>query len=286
MSEYWFQNISFPSSQKIGTSFYKNFAFFLLLLQRDLFSTFFTRNRPKLDFWWSLIPFPHTLTKACLRRDHNSKPFNSNRENLEIFSSRTNPPSHQTLLQWSSLELIKTRYTASNPCKSRIFWLCSGLSLLTWRFEFRKAEHPLVPLHIKVTFSSMENTALKTSVLLNQRQNAVAFLFSLLFQQMLWEFTNIAKYFRTFPTKILFRCSNPAPESLGPDFQVCPEIKWPHVPLKMPGHGGSWAGDKDADVNRTSLLLLYILEPYLTVWILKYGSLQYHINKVLWFFRK
>lgn len=70
---------------KTVASFYKNFVFFpLLLLQRDLLSTFFTGNRPKLDFWWSLIPFPHPLTGACLRRDYNSKLFNSNRENLEI----------------------------------------------------------------------------------------------------------------------------------------------------------------------------------------------------------
>lgn len=75
----------FPFFSKTVTSFYKNFAFFPLLLQRDLLSTFFTGNRPKLDFWWSLIPFPPLLTGACLTTDYNSKLFNSYREHLGIF---------------------------------------------------------------------------------------------------------------------------------------------------------------------------------------------------------
>lgn len=133
MPEYWLQNIYVPSSQKQVQAFIKILLSFWCfskeissacsLLETDQKEIFGGPSFPSPILWLRLVweeittQSPLTVTGRILRST--------------FFSSGTNPPAHQTLLQRSSLELIKTRYVTSKPCNSRVFWLCSELSFMT-----------------------------------------------------------------------------------------------------------------------------------------------------------
>lgn len=77
-----------------------------------------------------------------------------------------------------------------------------------------------------VTFSSMENTGLKTSVLLSREAKCCGLSLLSPFLKDALKIHLYSKIFQDFSQNSpVFGCSNPARESLGPDLQICPEIK-------------------------------------------------------------